>query len=73
LGWLAAEEGLPLFGVRFKVGFGNRNLFIESVILKWSKDPSEKERLGRKKVVYDCDIIQETEIEPLTGVRNFVD
>lgn len=70
---LAAQEGLPLFEGHFKLGFGKRNQLIIPDILKWSNDPSEIERLGKQKEVHYRDIIQETGIEPLPGVLNFVE
>ena len=69
---LAAQEGLPLFEGHFKLGFGKRNQLIIPDILNWSNDPSEIERLGKQKEVHYRDIIKETGIEPLPGVRNFV-
>jgi HAD superfamily hydrolase (TIGR01509 family) len=70
---LAAEEGLPLFEGHFKLGFGKRNQLIIPDILKWSNVPSEIERLGDQKEVHYRDIIRETGIEPLPGVRKFVE
>ena len=70
---LAAQEDLPLFEGHFKLGFGKRNQFIIPHILNWSNDPSEIERLGKQKEVHYRDIIKETGIEPLPGVRNFVE
>ena len=70
---LAAEESLPLFEGHFKRGFGKRNQLIIPEILKWSDDPLEIERLGDRKEVLYREILRETGIQPLPGVRAFVE
>jgi len=69
---LACEQGLPLFEGHFKRGFGKRNQLIIPEILKWTSDPVEIERLGDRKEVLYRQILLETGIEPLPGVRDFV-
>lgn len=70
---LAAQEGLTLFEGHFKLGFGKRNQLIIREILKWTDDPLEIARLGDQKEIHYRDIIRETGIEPLPGVRAFVE
>jgi len=70
---LAKQEGLALFEGHFKLGFGKRNQLIIPEILKWTEDPAEIERLGDRKEVYYREIIRETGIEPLPGVKAFVE
>ncbi len=70
---LAAQEGLSLFEGHFKLGFGKRNQLIIPDILNWTNVPSEIERLGEEKEIHYRQIIRETGIEPLPGVRKFVE
>ncbi len=70
---LAAQEGLPLFEGHFKIGFGKRNEWIIPNSIKWTEDPSEIERLGDEKERHYREIIRETGLEPLPGVRAFLD
>lgn len=70
---LASEQGLPLFEGHFKQGFGKRNQLIIPEILKWTNDPVEIERLGDRKEVLYRQILLETGVEPLPGVRGFVE
>ena len=70
---LAAQEGLPLFEGHFKIGFGKRNQLIIPEILKWTRDAKEITRLGDQKEVHYREIIRETGIEPLPGVRAFLE
>lgn len=70
---LAKQEGLPLFEGHFKLGFGKRNQLIIPELLKWSQDPREIARLGDEKEIHYRAIIGETGIEPLPGVRGFVE
>lgn len=70
---LAAEENLPLFEGHFKKGFGKRNQLIIPSILKWTDDPSEIERLGDRKEVLYRRIVERTGIQPLPGVKAFVE
>lgn len=70
---LAAQEGLPLFEGHFKLGFGKRNQLIIPEILKWTNDAKEIARLGDQKEIHYREIIRETGIEPLPGVRSFLE
>lgn len=70
---LAKQESLSLFEGHFKLGFGKRNQLIIPEILKWTDDPQEIERLGDQKEIHYRQIIRETGIEPLPGVRAFVE
>ncbi len=70
---LAAQEGLPLFEGHFKLGFGKRNQLIIPEILKWTRDAKEIARLGDEKEKHYREIIRETGIEPLPGVRSFLE
>ncbi len=70
---LAAQEGLPLFEGHFKLGFGKRNQLIIPEILKWTRDAKEITRLGDQKEIHYREIIRETGIEPLPGVRAFLE
>lgn len=70
--YLSEEEGLPLFEGHFKIGFGKRNEFIIPQVLKWSNDPVEVQRLADKKEALYREIVRETGLSPLPGVRSFV-
>ncbi len=70
---LAAQENLPLFDGHFKIGFGKKNEWIIPNSLKWTDELSEIERLGDEKERHYRNIIRETGLDPLPGVRAFVE
>ncbi|MEM9160312.1 MAG: HAD family phosphatase [Verrucomicrobiota bacterium] len=69
---LSGAEGLSLFEGHFKAGFGKRNELIIRELLKWSEDESEIARLGDLKEVYYRKLVREHGLEPLPGVKDFV-
>lgn len=69
---LAAETGRPLPAGHFKEGFGRKNDHIITRILGWGVSPEETERLGRRKEELYRDVLRETGIAPLPGVREFL-
>ena len=70
---LAEAEGRSLFEGHFKLGFGKKNAFIIPNILKWTEDAAEIERLGDRKEAFYREIVEETGLEPLPGVKAFLD
>ncbi len=69
---LAKEEGRDLPRGYFKKGFGMRNHTIIPEVLGWTSDPSEIERLHRRKGGIYREIIDEKGVEPLPGVESFL-
>lgn len=69
---LAAEEGLALPAGHFKRGFGRRNSFIIPEVLGWAREPIEIERLSQRKEVLYREILEQTPLEPLPGVRSLL-
>lgn len=70
---LAKEEGRPLPAGHFKAGFGRKSEYIILNILGWTGVPEEARRLsGRKEELYRA-VIRERGIEPLPGVRAFLE
>ncbi len=70
---LSAAEGLPLYDGHFKEGFGKKNTFIIPNLLKWTQDPKEIARLSERKEVFYREIVAESGLAPLPGVRAFLD
>lgn len=70
---LAREEGRSLPEGHFLKGFGMKNEAIIPGILGWTKDEAEIRRLSLRKEVLYRDIIRERGIEPLPGVRPFLE
>lgn len=70
---LAREEGLALPEGHFLRGFGMKNEAIIPGILGWTRDDGEIRRLSLRKEVLYRDIIREWGIEPLPGVRPFLE
>jgi beta-phosphoglucomutase family hydrolase len=66
---LAREIGKPLPAGHFKAGFGRKNEFIIPNILGWEHDPAEVRRLSLRKEALYRDIVREKGLEPLPGVR----
>jgi HAD superfamily hydrolase (TIGR01509 family) len=70
---LAAEEKRALPPGHFLKGFGMKNEAIIPAILDWTRDESEIRRLSLRKEVLYREIIRERGIEPLPGVRSFLE
>jgi HAD superfamily hydrolase (TIGR01509 family) len=70
---LAREEGKPLPEGHFKMGFGRKNEFIIPEILGWEHDPAEVRRLSLRKEALYREIIRERGLEPLPGVRTWLE
>lgn len=71
LSWerLAQEERRDLPPDHFKAGFGRKNQFIIPNILKWTTDPGEIERMGHRKETLYREVMGEGDLQPLPGVR----
>lgn len=69
---LAAEVRRPLPEGHFKAGFGRKNETIIPHILGWPGDAAEIVRLGRRKEELYRDVLRESGIAPLPGVREFL-
>jgi beta-phosphoglucomutase-like phosphatase (HAD superfamily) len=70
---LAREEHRELPEGHFLKGFGMKNEAIIPAILGWSRDPAEITRLSLRKEVLYREVIRERGIEPLPGVRPFLE
>jgi HAD superfamily hydrolase (TIGR01509 family) len=70
---LAAEEGLTLTDGFFETSFGMKNEVIIPEILRWTKDPAGIQRHSLRKEVLYRDILKADGIEPLPGVRAFLE
>jgi beta-phosphoglucomutase family hydrolase len=70
---LAQEEKRALPEGHFLKGFGMKNEAIIPAILRWSEDESEIRRLSLRKEVLYRDIISERGLQPLPGVRAFLE
>jgi beta-phosphoglucomutase family hydrolase len=70
---LAAETGLPLPKGHFKRSFGMKNEAILPDILEWTRDPAEIRRLSLRKEELYREIIRAEGIEPLPGVRTWLE
>lgn len=70
---LAQEEGLPLPENHFKLGFGRKNQTIIPKIYRWATDPGEIERLGNRKEVIYRELMSADALEPLPGVRQWLE
>jgi beta-phosphoglucomutase family hydrolase len=70
---LAEEVGKPLPAGHFKAGFGRKNQYIIPNILQWTHDDAEIERLGQRKEELYREILRETGLETLPGVRELLD
>jgi len=75
LSWerLAREERRDLPPDHFKAGFGRKNQFIIPNILKWTTDPAEIERMGRRKETIYREVMEEGDLQPLPGVRRWLE
>ncbi len=70
---LAAEEGRALPPGHFKAGFGKKNEWIIPGLLGWAHEPAEIHRLSLRKEALYRDIVVEWGLEPLPGVREFLE
>ncbi|NBS54503.1 HAD family phosphatase [bacterium] len=70
---LAREIGKPLPSGHFRRGFGRRNIEIMRDMLKWSRDLDEIDRLSRRKEELYREVVGEWGIEPLPGVRPWLE
>ena len=70
---LASEEARPLPEGHFKAGFGRKNEFIIPQILQWTADLAEVRRLSLRKEALYREIIVERGLEPLPGVRPWLE
>ena len=70
---LASEEARPLPEGHFKAGFGRKNEFIIPQILQWTADSAEVRRLSLRKEALYREIIVERGLEPLPGVRPWLE
>jgi HAD superfamily hydrolase (TIGR01509 family) len=70
---LAAEEKRALPEGHFLKGFGMKNEAIIPAILDWTHDEAEIRRLSLRKEVLYREIIREWGIDPLPGVRPFLE
>ncbi len=64
---LAREEKRILPPGHFKAGFGRKNQFIIPTILKWTDDPAEIARIGRRKEELYREIVRHSGIQALPG------
>ncbi len=69
---LAAELGKPLPPGHFVRGFGMRSRVIISEILRWASDADEIDRYSQRKGAIYREIIGQSGIEPLPGVRELL-
>ncbi|MEO6095251.1 MAG: HAD family phosphatase [Fibrobacteria bacterium] len=70
---LAQEERLPLPEGHFLKGFGMKNEAIIPAILAWTRDSGEIRRLSLRKEVLYREILRAWGIDPLPGVRAFLE
>jgi beta-phosphoglucomutase family hydrolase len=70
---LAREVGKPLPAGHFKAGFGMKNEFIIPNILAWESDGAAVRRLSLRKEALYREIVQERGMEPLPGVRTWLE
>ena len=70
---LAREENKPLPEGHFKAGFGRKNEFIIPRILHWTDDQAEVRRISLRKEELYRQIILEKGLEPLPGVRAWLE
>ncbi|BET68785.1 beta-phosphoglucomutase family hydrolase [Opitutales bacterium ASA1] len=70
---LALEERRPLPADHFKRGFGMKNEVIIPDVLGWSVDAAELRRMSLRKEAIYREVVAERGIEPLAGVRTFLE
>ena len=70
---LAREYGKGLPEGHFKAGFGRKNEFIIRNLLGWTSDHEDVRRLSLRKEEFYRQIVRETGLEPLPGVRTWLE
>lgn len=70
---LAEEIGRSMPEGHFKAGFGRKNEFIIPNILKWGDDAEMVRSLSMRKEALYRDIVRERGLEPLPGVRTWLE
>jgi HAD superfamily hydrolase (TIGR01509 family) len=70
---LAREEGRVLPEGYFKTGFGKKNEWIIPQLLNWSSEPAEVRRLSLRKEAAYREIVVESGLNALPGVRVFLE
>jgi beta-phosphoglucomutase family hydrolase len=70
---LARHEKRALIPGHFKRSFGMKNERIIPELLRWTTDPAEIKRLSWQKEEFYRDIVRESGIEALPGVRTFLE
>ena len=70
---IAAEDRRALPDGYFKASFGMKNERIIPEILNWEHQPERVERMAKRKEALYRDIVREDGIEPLPGVREWLD
>jgi len=71
--WLAQHEKLPLPAGHFQRSFGMKNERIIPQLLHWTTDPAEINRLSWQKEEFYRQIVRESGIRALPGVRKFLE
>lgn len=70
---LAREEGRVLPEGHFKTGFGKKNEWIIPQLLNWASEPAEVRRLSLRKEAAYREIVVESGLNALPGVRVFLE
>ncbi len=70
---LAREEGRVLPEGHFKTGFGKKNEWIIPQLLNWASEPAEVRRLSLRKEAAYREIVEESGLNALPGVRVFLE
>ena len=70
---MSAEDRLPLPENHFAQSFGRRNPQIIMDIFRWTTDPHEAQRLADRKERLFRDIVRDTGLTALPGVRTLLD
>jgi HAD superfamily hydrolase (TIGR01509 family) len=70
---LAVEERRPLPADHFKRGFGMKNEVIIPDVLGWQVDAAVLRRMSLRKEAIYREVVAERGIEPLAGVRTFLE
>ena len=70
---LASEMGRTLPEGHFKEGFGRKNEYIIPEILGWTRDSEEIKDIARRKEFLYREILKETGIEALPGVKKLLE
>ena len=70
---LAREEGRVLPEGHFKTGFGKKNEWIIPQLLNWASEPAEVRRLSLRKEAAYRELVVESGLNALPGVRVFLE